>query len=79
MTVEQLKPYLKEEWKRIKEELVRDEYRPEPVLKVEIPKAEGKGERWTRAQDWSANRGGSDAVAERLDELFPAGRGKGNL
>ena len=45
MTVEQLKPYLKEEWKRIKEELVRDEYRPKPVLKVEIPKAEGKGVR----------------------------------
>ena len=45
MTVEELKPYLKEEWKRIKEELVRDEYRPSPVLKVEIPKAEGKGVR----------------------------------
>jgi RNA-directed DNA polymerase len=45
MTVEQLKPYLKEEWKRIKEELVRDEYRPKPVLKVEIPKADGKGVR----------------------------------
>src|ERR1041385_7330260 len=45
MTVEQLKPYLKEEWKRIKEELVRDKYRPKPVLKVEIPKADGKGVR----------------------------------
>src|SRR5580765_1288308 len=45
MTVEQLKPYLKEEWKRIKEELVTDEYQPSPVLKVEIPKAEGKGVR----------------------------------
>ena len=45
MTVEQLKPYLKEEWKRIKEELISDEYRPKPVLKVEIPKADGKGVR----------------------------------
>ena len=45
MTVEQLKPYLKEEWKRIKEELVAGEYRPSPVLKVEIPKAKGKGMR----------------------------------
>ena len=45
MTVEQLKPYLKEEWKRIREELVGDEYRPKPVLKVEIPKADGKGVR----------------------------------
>src|SRR5262245_19451648 len=26
MTVEELKPYLKEEWKRIKEELLADEY-----------------------------------------------------
>ena len=45
MTVEQLKPYLKEEWKRIKEELLGSEYRPSPVLKVEIPKADGKGVR----------------------------------
>ena len=37
MTVEELKPYLKEEWKRIKEELLTDEYRPSAVLKVEIP------------------------------------------
>ena len=45
MTVEELKPYLKEEWKRIKEELLAGEYQPAPVLKVEIPKAEGKGVR----------------------------------
>jgi RNA-directed DNA polymerase len=45
MTVEELKPYLKEEWKRIKEELLGDEYRPSAVLKVEIPKADGKGVR----------------------------------
>ena len=45
MTVEELKPYLKEEWKRIREELLAGEYEPAPVLKVEIPKAEGKGVR----------------------------------
>ena len=45
MTVEQLKPHLKEEWKRIREELLADEYRPSAVLKVEIPKADGKGVR----------------------------------
>jgi group II intron reverse transcriptase/maturase len=45
MTVEQLKPYLKEEWKRIREELLAGEYRPNLVLKVEIPKADGKGMR----------------------------------
>src|SRR6516225_172111 len=43
MTVEELKPYLKEEWKRIREELLAGEYQPGPMLKVEIPKAEGKG------------------------------------
>jgi len=45
MTVEELKPYLREEWKRIKEELLAGEYRPSAVLKVEIPKADGKGMR----------------------------------
>jgi RNA-directed DNA polymerase len=45
MTVEELKPYLREEWKGIKEELLSDEYRPSAVLKVEIPKADGKGVR----------------------------------
>ena len=45
MTVEELKPHLREEWKRIKEELLADEYRPAAVQKVEIPKADGKGVR----------------------------------
>lgn len=45
MTVEELKPYLREEWKQIKEELLTGEYRPSAVLKVEIPKADGKGVR----------------------------------
>ena len=42
MTVEQLQPYLKEHWPRIKEELLEGRYRPQPVRGVEIPKpAEG--------------------------------------
>jgi RNA-directed DNA polymerase len=41
MTVEQLRPYLHEHWLRIKEELLADDYRPQPVLKVEIPKPGG--------------------------------------
>src|SRR5262252_7867715 len=45
MTVGELKPYLREEWKGIKEELLAGEYRPSAVLKVEIPKADGKGMR----------------------------------
>src|SRR5204863_8783136 len=45
MTVEQLRAYLREHWLRIKEELLTDDYRPQPVLKVEIPKPGGKGMR----------------------------------
>ena len=41
MTVEQLKPYLKEHWPRIKEELLDGRYRPQPVRGVEIPKPGG--------------------------------------
>src|SRR6266446_3894014 len=45
MTVEQLRAYLREHWLRIKEELLAGESQPLPVLKVEIPKAGGKGMR----------------------------------
>jgi len=45
MTVEQLRTYLREHWPRIKEELLADDYRPQPVLKVEIPKPGSKGMR----------------------------------
>jgi len=45
MTVEQLTPYLKEQWARIREELLRGTYEPELVRGVEIPKPNGKGVR----------------------------------
>ena len=45
MTVEQLGDYLKAEWPRIREELLRGTYRPTPVRQVEIPKPNGKGMR----------------------------------
>src|SRR4030095_7599477 len=45
MTVEQLRAYLHEHWLRIKEALLADDYHPQPVLKVEIPKPGGKGMR----------------------------------
>jgi RNA-directed DNA polymerase len=45
MTVEQLRAYLHEHWPRIKAELLADNYRPQPVLKVEIPKPGGSGMR----------------------------------
>ena len=41
MSVEQLKPYLQEHWIKIKEELLKGEYQPQPVRRVEIPKPQG--------------------------------------
>ncbi len=41
MTVEQLQPYLKEHWPRIREELLEGRYTPKPVRGVEIPKPGG--------------------------------------
>jgi RNA-directed DNA polymerase len=43
MPVEALRPYLKEHWPRIKEELLAGHFKPSPVLEVEIPKPGGKG------------------------------------
>jgi len=45
MTVEELVPYLKTEWPRIREELLKGTYRPAPVRQVEIPKPNGNGMR----------------------------------
>jgi RNA-directed DNA polymerase len=45
MTVEELWPWLKEHWPRIKAELLEDRYVPSPVQRVEIPKPGGKGVR----------------------------------
>ena len=41
MPVTALKGYLREEWPRIKEELLAGRYHPQPVRKVEIPKPGG--------------------------------------
>jgi RNA-directed DNA polymerase len=41
MTVEQLKLYLQESWAKIREELLKGEYQPQPVRRVEIPKPQG--------------------------------------
>ena len=45
MTVEALGPYLKAHWPRVKEALLAGRYEPGPVLRVEIPKPDGKGMR----------------------------------
>jgi RNA-directed DNA polymerase len=41
MTVAELKPFLKAQWPRIKEELLADRYQPQAVRGVEIPKSGG--------------------------------------
>jgi RNA-directed DNA polymerase len=45
MAVNELTPYLKTHWPRIREELLSGQYIPAPVLRVEIPKPDGKGKR----------------------------------
>ena len=45
MSVEELKAYLQPHWAQIKEQLLAGIYRPQPVLRVEIPKAGGRGMR----------------------------------
>lgn len=45
MRVDELKPYLKTEWPKIKEQLLEDRYKPQPVRRVGIPKQMRKGMR----------------------------------
>jgi len=45
MTVEDLAPYLKKNWPRIRKELLSGAYIPAPVRRVDIPKPDGKGTR----------------------------------
>src|SRR5665648_1241591 len=42
ISVEEIQGYLKENWLSIKESIQKREYTPQPVLRVEIPKAAGR-------------------------------------
>ncbi|GAB1258823.1 group II intron reverse transcriptase/maturase [Aurantivibrio plasticivorans] len=42
MTVEGLPKYLKQHWLQLREQLIAGRYKPQPVKRVEIPKANGK-------------------------------------
>jgi RNA-directed DNA polymerase len=41
MSVDELQPYLRANWERIKKDLLEDRYKPQPVREVEIPKPDG--------------------------------------
>ena len=45
MSVKDLQPYLQTHWAQIKEHLLQGTYTPQPILRVEIPKPDGKGVR----------------------------------
>jgi RNA-directed DNA polymerase len=42
LMVAELKPYLRQNWLSLKEQLLKGEYQPQPVLRVEIPKPDGR-------------------------------------
>ena len=41
VTVEEVYDYIKENWNSIKEKILKRKYKPQPVLRVEIPKPNG--------------------------------------
>jgi len=52
MSVDELKPYLDENWERIKSELLEDRYIPQAVKEVEIPKPDGAGSESLESRWW---------------------------
>jgi RNA-directed DNA polymerase len=72
MRVEELKPYLKTEWPKIKGQLLEDRYEPQPVRRVEIPKPGGKGMRLLGIPA-VVDRLIQQAVLQVLDPIFDSG------
>jgi RNA-directed DNA polymerase len=72
MRIDELGPCLKENWPRIKEELLSGEYRPKPARRVEIPKPGRKGMRKLGIPT-AVDRFIQQAVLQALDPLFDPG------
>lgn len=69
MTVEELKGHLKQNWLRIKKELLSEAYLPQPVRRVDIPKPGGKGTRMLGIPT-VLDRFVQQAVLQKLQPLF---------
>jgi retron-type reverse transcriptase len=69
MTVDELKSYLKQEWPRIRGELLEGRYKPKPVRRVMIPKA-GGGER-ALASAMNGRGPWWNAGASHMNQAYP--------
>jgi len=71
LTVENIKSYLRQNWLSIREQLLKGEYKPQPVLRVEIPKP--KGEKRLLGMPTVIGRLIQQALLQILTEIFDPG------